>query len=296
MTGPASPAPHPARLLRHPAGWLALGLGSGLAPWAPGTAASALAVLLWAAILEFAQPAWPAQLALFLALLVTATAACGWAGRRLRRKDPGCIVADEFAGQWLVLLTASGPGWPPSSCSGVRYHQTVADAFGIPVASATRRSGGLWAALPIGRARGGRCHDPDHNGGDNPALTRRAAMSVAIPSSAPPCAAGAGLMAALLGACAASATAPATWPPMATPPDRTGNQCLHGRVLGYDYYRHEDPEIGRNAGGPDQRGPRTRSAQPAGRCRRYHPGQRPADCESRCSRPPATAAWPSTRP
>lgn len=158
MTGPASPAPHPARLLRHPAGWLALGLGSGLAPWAPGTAASALAVLLWAAILEFAQPAWPAQLALFLALLVTATAACGWAGRRLRRKDPGCIVADEFAGQWLVLLVTP-PAWPWWLAAFIlfrvfditkpwpmRHLERLPGGIGIV---ADDLAAGLWAALPI---------------------------------------------------------------------------------------------------------------------------------------------------
>ena len=101
----------PVRLLRHPAGWLALGLGSGLAPWAPGTVASAVAVLLWIGLLALVAPAWPVQLALVALMLVPCIAASGWAARRLGRKDPGCIVADEFAGQWLVLLVTP-PAWP----------------------------------------------------------------------------------------------------------------------------------------------------------------------------------------
>ncbi len=101
----------PVRLLRHPAGWLALGLGSGLAPWAPGTVASAVAVLLWIGLLALVAPAWPVQLALVALMLAPCIAASGWAARRLGRKDPGCIVADEFAGQWLVLLVTP-PAWP----------------------------------------------------------------------------------------------------------------------------------------------------------------------------------------
>lgn len=111
MTGP-SPAPiRPVALLRHPAGWLALGLGSGLAPKAPGTVASAVAVLLWVGLLHLAAPPPALQLALFLLMLLPCMAACGWAARRLGRADPGCIVADEFAGQWLVLLVTP-PSWP----------------------------------------------------------------------------------------------------------------------------------------------------------------------------------------
>lgn len=111
MNRAATPRESPARLLRHPAGWLALGLGSGLAPWAPGTVASAVAVLLWIGLLALVAPAWPVQLALVALMLVPCIAASGWAARRLGRKDPGCIVADEFAGQWLVLLVTP-PAWP----------------------------------------------------------------------------------------------------------------------------------------------------------------------------------------
>ncbi|MCK9490032.1 MAG: phosphatidylglycerophosphatase A [Xanthomonadales bacterium] len=111
MSIPTQPRIEPRTLLRHPAGWLALGLGSGLAPLAPGTVASALAVLLWIGFLALAAPAWPLQAAVFALALAPCIVASGWAARRLGRKDPGCIVADEFAGQWLVLLLTP-PAWP----------------------------------------------------------------------------------------------------------------------------------------------------------------------------------------
>jgi len=40
-------------------------------------------------------------------LLLTFMLGCwsgGWANRRLGQHDPGCIVIDEFFGQWLTLL------------------------------------------------------------------------------------------------------------------------------------------------------------------------------------------------
>jgi phosphatidylglycerophosphatase A len=43
-------------MLRHPAGWLACGFGSGLVPVAPGTAGSLAALLPWLALRELALP------------------------------------------------------------------------------------------------------------------------------------------------------------------------------------------------------------------------------------------------
>lgn len=100
----------PSGLLRHPLGWLALGFGSGLSPWAPGTAGSAVAVALWLAFLA-AMPSWPMQIVAVALGTGLCVWAAGWAARKLRRKDPGCIVSDELAGQWLALLTAP-PAWP----------------------------------------------------------------------------------------------------------------------------------------------------------------------------------------
>ena len=89
------------RVMADPSGWLATGFGVGLIKWAPGTFGSALAVLLW---MPLVQLGWPLQLAI-VALSVLLS---GWSAGRAERlsgvHDPGWIVIDEIAGQWLTLL------------------------------------------------------------------------------------------------------------------------------------------------------------------------------------------------
>ncbi|MGH8124048.1 MAG: phosphatidylglycerophosphatase A family protein [Rudaea sp.] len=87
-------------LLRHPAGWIASGFGSGLSPFAPGTAGSLAALLPWLALRELPWPLYFVVVALAFALGVWA---CGWVVRALRVDDPGVAVWDEFVGQWIAL-------------------------------------------------------------------------------------------------------------------------------------------------------------------------------------------------
>ena len=74
--------------------------GVGFCPAAPGTAASAVAVLLGAALMQ-AGP-WVLPLATVLAavsgLLVIPRAVTD------RNADPGWVVIDEVAGQWVAML------------------------------------------------------------------------------------------------------------------------------------------------------------------------------------------------
>ena len=85
----------PARLL---ARGVASGLGAGFAPAAPGTAGSLLALVLGAALLQ--APAWALPLA-----IAAATFGGLWAVKRAGGEDdPGWIVIDEVAGQWIALL------------------------------------------------------------------------------------------------------------------------------------------------------------------------------------------------
>jgi len=93
-----------AALVRHPAGWLATGFGSGFSPVAPGTAGSLLALAPWFALRDWPLQAYLLGLAGAFALGV---AACEWAVRRLQRADPDCLVWDEFVGLWLALLPAA---------------------------------------------------------------------------------------------------------------------------------------------------------------------------------------------
>ncbi|HTC12063.1 MAG TPA: phosphatidylglycerophosphatase A [Acetobacteraceae bacterium] len=82
---------------------IASGLGSGHAPRAPGTVASLLAVLLGIPLMR--APSGTLALA-------TAAASLGglWAIRAAKVDgDPGWVVIDEVAGQWLALLGLARP-------------------------------------------------------------------------------------------------------------------------------------------------------------------------------------------
>ena len=89
------------RLLATPAGWLACGLGSGLAPRAQGTCGSLAAIVPWLALRQLALPAYLAALVLAFGL---GAWACNRAGRALGVDDHRSLVWDEFVGQWLALL------------------------------------------------------------------------------------------------------------------------------------------------------------------------------------------------
>jgi len=108
ISPPQGPAPAPTPASSHAeriAGILATWFGSGLSPWAPGTAGS-LAAIPFAWGLAWVGGPW--------LLLAGALAVFGvgvWASERYRlrigRDDPGEVVIDEVAGQWLALVPAS---------------------------------------------------------------------------------------------------------------------------------------------------------------------------------------------
>jgi len=128
------------RLLRHAAGWIATGFGSGLSPVAPGTAGSLAAILPWLALRELH---WSLYLGVVFATFALGVWACGWVVRELRIDDPGFVVWDEFVGLWIALL--------PLLFVGVQLWQVVAGfvlfrVFDIakpwPVSRADRHVGG----------------------------------------------------------------------------------------------------------------------------------------------------------
>ena len=95
-------------MLRHPARWLALGFGSGLAPRAPGTVGT-----LWAWVGFVVLDRWlgPAAWGLVIAgALLVGIWACTRTAQHLGVADPGAIVWDEIVAFWLVLwlLTPAG--------------------------------------------------------------------------------------------------------------------------------------------------------------------------------------------
>ncbi len=98
-------------LLATPAGWLACGFGSGLAPIAQGTFGSLAALLPWLLLRQLTLPVY-----LFVLLFGFGVGvwACGVAGRALHVADHRSIVWDEFIGQWLALLPLLIPGLLPA--------------------------------------------------------------------------------------------------------------------------------------------------------------------------------------
>lgn len=94
-------------LLKHPAGWLATGLGVGLAPRAPGTVGSIAALAPWLFLRELPLPVYVAVLGAFFAF---GCWAARWVIRRTGVQDPGVVVLDEFVGMWITLAAAPA-GW-----------------------------------------------------------------------------------------------------------------------------------------------------------------------------------------
>lgn len=99
----------PARLLKDPVHFLALGAGSGLSPVAPGTAGTlATLPLVW-----LVAP-WPLamKLALIAVLFTAGVWICGESARRLGAHDHPAIVFDEVVGMLLAaVLLPQDPLW-----------------------------------------------------------------------------------------------------------------------------------------------------------------------------------------
>lgn len=96
-----APEPAGAPRLKGTAALIATAFYSGYSPFAPGTAGSALALPLAAALCV----AGPAIHAAALAVVtLAAVPAAGVVASRLGRHDPACVVIDEVAGMILTLL------------------------------------------------------------------------------------------------------------------------------------------------------------------------------------------------
>ncbi len=97
-------------MLSHPAHIIALGFGSGLSPFAPGTAGT-----LWAWVAFLVMQSYGMTDAGW-ALLIGLSIPIGWwastvTARNLRVLDPGCIVWDEIVAFWIVLWLVMPAGF-----------------------------------------------------------------------------------------------------------------------------------------------------------------------------------------
>ena len=82
--------------------------GAGLGKPGPGTWGSVAAVLIWAAVAWGLHPTPPTLLLVLLAgiavVLILGVPAATIAAREGGKHDPGFVVIDEVAGQWIALL------------------------------------------------------------------------------------------------------------------------------------------------------------------------------------------------
>ena len=94
---------------------IALGLGAGLAPKAPGTAGSLAGLVLGLTLLARSWLLLAAGTLAVIALGMWAIrAATGQPWRNSTKgahDDPGWVVIDEVAGQMIALLALKRPGW-----------------------------------------------------------------------------------------------------------------------------------------------------------------------------------------
>jgi len=138
-----SASPSPADLKR-PSALLATWFGSGLLPKAPGTWGS-LAALPFAWAIQTAG----GQIALLAAAGLVFLVGI-WASDRMARdigiKDPGSVVIDEVAGQWLALAFVPMSAW--SYVAGFVLFRVADITKPWPASLADRRiSGGLGIML-----------------------------------------------------------------------------------------------------------------------------------------------------
>jgi phosphatidylglycerophosphatase A len=90
-------------LRRHPAHWIALGFGSGLAPRAPGTVGTLWAWALYLILDRWLVPGPIAWAGVLVASFWVGWWACTRTAQHLAVADPGAIVWDEVLAFWLVL-------------------------------------------------------------------------------------------------------------------------------------------------------------------------------------------------
>ncbi len=79
---------------------VATAFGSGYSPFAPGTAGSAVGLLLF---VPLARRDWTWQVAASAIVLLVGVAAAGRVAQLVGVEDPGLVVVDEVVGQWITL-------------------------------------------------------------------------------------------------------------------------------------------------------------------------------------------------
>ena len=137
-------------LAAHPAHLIALGLGSGLSPWAPGTVGTLWAWLVYAVVAPRLTDA--TRGAVIAAATVLGWWACTLTARHLDQSDPSAIVWDEVIAFWLILWLVTPATFVAQAVAFVLFRVFDAAKPG-PVAWADQRFKRRRGA-PIGWAQG----------------------------------------------------------------------------------------------------------------------------------------------
>lgn len=130
-------------LWAHPAHFVALGMGTGLMPFAPGTWGSLLGL---AVSTQIANWGLASQLTLILVLFALGIPICQRAGQALGVEDHGSIVWDEIVAMMLVMV------WLPHTLLGYALGFVLFRCFDIlkpyPIQQCEQRlRGGLGVML-----------------------------------------------------------------------------------------------------------------------------------------------------
>jgi phosphatidylglycerophosphatase A len=111
-------------MLSHPAHIIALGFGTGLSPFAPGTVGTLLGFPIYHLAAAWLAPG--AVLALIAVLFAVGTWAAGRTGRALGIQDHTSMNIDEIVAFMLVLwLTPSGWFWQALAFFAFRFFDVV---------------------------------------------------------------------------------------------------------------------------------------------------------------------------
>ena len=98
----------PESVFKNPVHFLAFGFGSGLAPKAPGTAGTLVAIPLYLVLINWLN--LYAYLGVIIGAFVLSIYLCGRTASDMGVHDHGGIVWDEFVGFWITMILVP-PTW-----------------------------------------------------------------------------------------------------------------------------------------------------------------------------------------
>lgn len=129
-------------MLKNPWCLIAVGFGSGLAPWAPGTFGTLAAIPVYLLLAGYTPAIYATAMALLLGLGVVA---CGRCGRMLGQANHPAIVWDEVVGYLITMWSI------PASWQNVLLGFVLFRFFDIvkpwPIRVIDRRTGGGWGVM-----------------------------------------------------------------------------------------------------------------------------------------------------